>query len=90
MKPVVLELSPLAPDEKVVALARDLLEGAESGKIQALAAAWEALDPDHGRSAYSESRGDGTWTLVGGLAMLQSDVINALRDAARAEGEGEG
>ncbi len=87
MRPEVVELMPLAPNESVITLAKQLLEGAETGQIQALAAAWESIDTQVGRQAFTESRGGGTWALVGGIAMLQANVIEALREDSSVAGD---
>ena len=87
MKPDVLELKPSEPNDSVVKLTKKLLEGAESGKIRALSVAWEVMNPERGRETFYESSGGGTWALLGGLSMLQSDVIEALREPSRIAGE---
>ncbi len=83
-----LEVKPPPPNEKLIALVRDLLAGAESGRIQCLAAVWGDIDPERGRNAWCEYRGDmGMWALVGGLETIKHKI---LLDAYAPSNAGEG
>lgn len=88
MKPEVLELKPPEPNDKLVALARDLLEGAESGRIQNLVAVWSDLDPEEGRTSLVEVCRAATasdlsvWAILGGLDIAKDKVLSGIRDAS--------
>ena len=89
-----LEVKPPPPNERLVALARDLLEGARSGRIQNLAAVWGDIDPEVGRTTLCEVCRGGivsdlsVWAMLGGLEIAKHKLLSAICGESNA-GEGD-
>jgi len=74
----VMEVRSRPPNKRVIAMVKELLKDAESGRMQRLAAIWDYVDPDTGAQVCYRSRGPFGWAMIGGLEVLKAELVKDM------------
>jgi len=66
------------PNPQLIAMLRQLLADARTGRLLSVAAVWDCIDPGTGRETSYMSRGKYGWALIGGIEVLKAELVQRI------------